>query len=60
MELALESGRIILAATEADILSHVEGELFVVLSIGPDSYIQCARHLEPRLPLGTFVNIRAT
>lgn len=48
MDLELESGRIILGATEEDILSHIEGEDFAILAIEPDNYyIQCAEEKEP-------------
>jgi hypothetical protein len=46
MDLELESGRIIREATEEDILAHVEGEAFAILSSEPDSYIQCAEQTE--------------
>ena len=47
MELTLESGRVIADATEADILSSVEGEDFAILGGDPDTYIQCAEQSEP-------------
>ncbi len=47
MDLELESGRIIHGATDEDILSHVEGEEFAILSLEPGSYVQCAEQKEP-------------
>jgi hypothetical protein len=43
----LESGRIIADATEEDILASIDGEEFAILSIDPDTYIQCAEEKEP-------------
>jgi hypothetical protein len=47
MDLELGSGRIIPSATEDDILCFVEGEDFVILSVEPNTYIQCAEQREP-------------
>lgn len=49
MDLEFESGRIIRKATEGDILAHLEGEEFAILSSSSDSgtYLQCAEQQEP-------------
>jgi hypothetical protein len=47
MDLEFESGRIIHEATEGDILAHLEGEEFAILSSDPGTYIQCAEQKEP-------------
>lgn len=46
MDLELASGRTIRGVTENDIRSHVEGEEYAILSLKPDSYIQCAEQNE--------------
>jgi hypothetical protein len=43
MDLQLGSGRVIRRPTKEEILCHVEGEEFTILSIDPDSYIQCSQ-----------------
>lgn len=47
MVLELASGRIIHDATAEDILAHIDGEEFAILSIAPETYIQCAGQKEP-------------
>lgn len=47
MDLELESGTKIPDATEHDVLTRIEGEEFVILSVDPDSYIQCAEQVKP-------------
>jgi hypothetical protein len=46
MQLHLESGRVFARATEEDILPHVDCEVFAILSVSPDTYLQCAIHDE--------------
>jgi hypothetical protein len=46
MELTLESGRVISDATEEDIRASIDGEEFAILSIDPNTYIQCAEQRE--------------
>lgn len=46
MDLELASGRIVRDARSDDILAHLEGEDFGILSTGPESYIQCAEQSE--------------
>ena len=47
MDLELASGRVIHEATSDDILAHIDGEEFVILSTAPDSFIQCGEQKEP-------------
>jgi GGDEF domain-containing protein len=47
MDLELASGRVVRAATSDDILAHLDGEEFAILSTGPESYIQCGEQKEP-------------
>jgi hypothetical protein len=47
MELALESGRVVIDPSEDDILASIEGEDFAILGVDPDTYIQCAQQREP-------------
>src|SRR5262249_23572936 len=47
MDLELESGKVIHAVTEEDILGNVEGEDFAILSLDPTTYMQCAEQREP-------------
>jgi hypothetical protein len=42
MELRFESGKLIKEPTESDILENMKEERFAVLSVDPDTYIQCA------------------
>jgi hypothetical protein len=47
MDLELASGRVIRDVTPDDILAHLDGEEFAILSSGPETYIQCAGQNEP-------------
>lgn len=47
MDLQLASGRLVRDATSDDILAHLDGEDFAILSTGPQSYIQCGAQNEP-------------
>jgi hypothetical protein len=47
VELTLESGRVIHNPTEDDIWSSIDSEEFAILSIDPNTYIQCAEKKEP-------------
>jgi hypothetical protein len=47
MKLELESGTVIDEATEADILTRIEGEEFAILGVDSDTYIQCAEDKGP-------------
>jgi len=41
MDLKLESGKLLRDATENDILAHIDGEAFAILSADPNTYLQC-------------------
>jgi len=47
MDLELASGRVVHDATSDDILAHIDGEEFAILSTGSESYIQCGEQNEP-------------
>ena len=47
MNLELASGRVVQGATSDDILAHIDGEEFAILSADPGSYIQCGEQKEP-------------
>jgi hypothetical protein len=47
MDLQMESGRIIHGVTPDELASCLEGEEFAILSVAPDTYIQCAEQKEP-------------